>query len=77
MKVKFSEIVGVNSTQGCVEIFYRRKGSDESDYPDVIRISPSDNMVHLSFSFTGKDFQVKPGMIGANFAEIKYEFPES
>ena len=72
MKVKYSQIVGVNSTQGHVEILYRPAGSEESDRPEVIHISPHDSHLYLSFSFGERDLSVKPGMIGANHAQIDY-----
>jgi hypothetical protein len=73
MKVKYGQIVGVNSTQGHVEILYRPAGSDESDRPEVIHISPHDDRLYMTFSFGGeRDLSVKPGMIGANHAQIDY-----
>lgn len=74
MKVRYGHIVGVNSTQSSVEILYRPSGSDESDRPEVIHITPHDGQVYLTFSWSGdRDLSVKPGMIGANHAELKYE----
>lgn len=73
MKVKYGHIVGVNSTQENVEILYRPAGSDESDRPEVIRLCPHDSCLHLTFSFSGeRNLSVKPGMIGANHAQIDY-----
>jgi len=73
MKVKYSQIVGVSSTQGYVEILFRPAGSDEADRPEVIHISPHDSYLYLTFSFgQDRDMSVKPGMIGANHAQIDY-----
>jgi hypothetical protein len=74
MKVAYSHICGVNSTQSSVEILFRPAGSDESDRPEVIHITPHKECLYLTFSWGGnRDMQVQPGMIGANHAELKYE----
>lgn len=73
MKVKYDTIVGVNSTQQHVEIKFRPAGSEASDLPETIHISPHADYLYLSFSWGGRDVQVVPNRVGANVAELRYE----
>lgn len=72
MKVQYSKIVGLEMSEGSVLIRFRPKGSDESDPPETIRVTPHDAYLYLTFSFGMRDMSVKPGMIGANHAQIDY-----
>ena len=72
MKVKYSRIVGVESNESGVTVMFRPAGSDESDRPETISITPHDDRMYLTFSFGNRALEVKPGMIGANHAEINY-----
>jgi len=75
MKVQYSKIVGIEMSEGDVLIKFRPAGSDESSRPETIRVTPHDAYLYLTFSFGYEDprrLVVKPGMIGANHAQIDY-----
>jgi hypothetical protein len=74
MKVQYTTVVGVNSSQYYVEILIRPQGSEWSDEPQKVFISPHQNYLNLHFSGLG-DKVIKPKQLCSNGAELHYVTP--
>jgi hypothetical protein len=51
MNVPYTQIVGVESDQVSVKIKFRPQGSDASDNPQSVTVTPHASYLHLSLSF--------------------------
>lgn len=69
MRVDYTKIVQVTSDDLGVEIKFRPGGSDTSDQPRSIRITPNRNYIRLNLSCFGEN-EVENVTHGPNIVEI-------
>lgn len=68
MRIPCTQIVGVNSSALHVEIMVRFEGTDTSEEPMKIHVSPHQKWVHFHFSNIGRN-NVVPNQLSSNSLE--------
>lgn len=71
MKIKYTQIVGVESDENQVIIKFRPQGSDSADKPLTVSVTPHDTYIHVNVCLSGKN--ITNVVHGANIVNFKYQ----